>query len=82
MTEITVSAKQYLAHVRRDTDGSFVIHDLEEHLHAVAGLAGVFASAFGVSDWGHVAGLWHDLGECSSAFQSCVTRGNEKAARI
>jgi hypothetical protein len=32
--------KQYLAHVRSDDDGSFVLHDLEEHLRAVADLAG------------------------------------------
>jgi hypothetical protein len=27
---------RYLAHVRQDDDRSFVIHDLEEHLRAVA----------------------------------------------
>ena len=27
----------YLAHVRRNDDGSFVIHDLEEHVRAVGG---------------------------------------------
>lgn len=31
-------AKRDLAHVRRDEDGSFAIHDLEEHLRAVAGI--------------------------------------------
>lgn len=30
--------KLYLAHVRQDKDGSFVIHNLEEHLLAVADL--------------------------------------------
>lgn len=29
------NAKWYLAHVRRNDDGSFAIHDLEEHLRAV-----------------------------------------------
>lgn len=37
----------FLAHVRQAPDGSFVIHDLEEHLRAVANLAGEFASTFG-----------------------------------
>ena len=27
----------FLAHVRRNDDGSFAIHDLEEHLRAVDG---------------------------------------------
>jgi hypothetical protein len=39
--------KPYLAHVRQDDDGSFVVHDLEAHLRAVADLAGEFASIFG-----------------------------------
>jgi hypothetical protein len=33
-------AKRYLAHVHQQDDGSFVIHDLEEHLRAVADLTG------------------------------------------
>lgn len=28
---------QYLAHVRRNDDGSFAIHELEDHLRAVGG---------------------------------------------
>lgn len=55
--------KRYLAHVRRNEDGSFAIHDLEEHLRGVADLAGEFASSFGHADWGRLAGLWHDLGK-------------------
>lgn len=66
--------KNILAHVRRNDDGSFVIHNLEEHLHAVAGLADEFAMDFGASDWGHLAGLWHDLGKYSSAFQGYIAR--------
>ena len=66
----------FLAHVRRNEDGSFEIHHLEEHLRAVADLAGEFASTFGHSDWGQLAGLWHDLGKYSSAFQSYIARGS------
>ncbi len=69
-------AKRYLAHVRQNKDGSFVIHHLEEHLRAVADLAGEFASTFGHSDWGRLAGLWHDLGKYSSSFQSYIARGS------
>jgi len=69
-------AKHYLAHVRRKEDGSFEIHQLEEHLRAVADLAGEFASTFGHSDWGRLAGIWHDLGKYSSAFQSYIASGS------
>lgn len=55
----------YLAHVRRNHDGSFVIHQLEDHLRAVADLAGMFASAFGYAEWDHLAGLWHGLEKSS-----------------
>jgi len=66
----------YLAHVRRNDDGSFEIHHLEDHLRAVRDLAGEFASSFGHSDWGRLAGLWHDLGKYSSAFQSYIAHGS------
>lgn len=66
----------YLAHVRRNDDGSFVTHHLEDHLRAVGELAGEFASTFGASDWGQLAGLWHDLGKYSAAFQSYIARGS------
>jgi CRISPR-associated endonuclease/helicase Cas3 len=39
---------------------------LERHLQEVAKLAGEFADAFGAKEWGHLAGLWHDLGKYSS----------------
>jgi len=42
---------------------------LEDHLQAVAHLASVRAAAFGASEWGRAAGLWHDLGKYSGAFQ-------------
>jgi len=58
-----------LAHVRQDEKGAFVVHDLAEHLMGVADMAGQFASTFGSSDWGYVAGLWHDLGKYSKEFQ-------------
>lgn len=60
-----MNAKRYLAHVRRNDDGSFSTHDLEEHLRAVGDLAAEFALNFGASDWGRLAGLWHDLGSIS-----------------
>lgn len=42
---------------------------LEAHLSAVAQLAATFAASFDSGDWGHLAGLWHDLGKYQTAFQ-------------
>ena len=58
-----------MAHVRQARDGSFVIHDLENHLLAVAELAAKHASAMGSADWAQLAGLWHDLGKYANEFQ-------------
>jgi len=43
---------------------------LEQHLKETAEEAKEFASAFGAGDWGYLAGLWHDLGKYSDAFQN------------
>ena len=74
LEECRKPAKPARAHVRRNDDGSFAVHDLEEHLHAVGNLAADFALNFGASDWGRLAGLWHDLGKYSSDFQSYIAR--------
>lgn len=50
---------------------------LHTHLDEVAKLAGGFSSAFGASSWGHLAGLWHDLGKFSPEFQRYIRMANE-----
>lgn len=62
-------ATKFIAHVRDDGHGTFVIHDLDEHLRGVARLAEGFARDFGSEDWARVAGVWHDLGKYSKDFQ-------------
>lgn len=52
---------------------------LEEHLNAVAERAAWFASAFGAEAWGRLAGLWHDLGKYSEAFQSYLRASAARA---
>ena len=74
--ERVVELKPHLAHVRRKEDGSCAIHHLEDHLRAVGDLAGEFASSFGHADWGRLAGLWHDLGKYSRAFQNYIAHGS------
>ncbi len=44
-------------------------HLLDEHLKGTAELAKSFADAFGSGEWGYLAGLWHDIGKYSDAFQ-------------
>jgi CRISPR-associated endonuclease/helicase Cas3 len=44
-------------------------------LRAVADLAGEFASTFGHSDWGRLAGLWHDLGKYSRSSKAISSAG-------
>ena len=42
---------------------------LKHHLHAVAHLAARFSGKFDAADWGHLAGLWHDVGKYRPEFQ-------------
>ncbi|MBX3316151.1 MAG: CRISPR-associated endonuclease Cas3'' [Phycisphaeraceae bacterium] len=49
---------------------------LEKHLRDVAERACEFAAAFGASELGRLAGLWHDLGKCSDEFQAYLRRSN------
>ena len=47
-------------------------HTLRDHLEAVAALARSFAVKWGAGDWARYAGLWHDLGKFSTAFQQMI----------
>ncbi len=49
---------------------------LEEHLENVAKLASEFAKPFGGEEWARIAGLWHDLGKYSPAFQKKLFDAN------
>jgi CRISPR-associated endonuclease/helicase Cas3 len=60
--------KKYYAHTL-DRKPPSDWQPLEEHLKNVAEMARLFAKAFGAGDWGYLAGLWHDLGKYSEAFQ-------------
>lgn len=53
---------------------------LDEHLKAVAELAAEFAKPFGGEEWAYLAGLWHDLGKYSDAFQKYLRQNVEACA--
>lgn len=55
----------YLAHIAQDGRQQTV----SEHLNGTAELCADFAAAFGAEDQGRLAGLAHDLGKYSAAFQ-------------
>lgn len=64
---------QFIAHAKQKDDGEWDDpHLLEEHLHEVAKLAAEFSRTFGSSDWGYLAGIWHDLGKYQRAFQDYI----------
>ena len=58
----------FYAHTLKDQPPS-EWQNLRDHLEGVAKLAEGFAEAFGAGPWGRLAGLWHDIGKYSAAFQ-------------
>ncbi|MFM2005109.1 MAG: CRISPR-associated helicase Cas3 [Pseudomonadota bacterium] len=65
-----------VAHVRNNSDESYELHSLEEHLREVAKLANKFAELFGSGDWAYLAGLWHDLGKYRPRFQHYIRQAS------
>ncbi len=66
---------EYWAHSPNEA-GAF--HTLADHLRNTAELASRFAEAWKGGEWGHLAGLCHDLGKVSPQFQAYV---RSRAAR-
>ncbi|MFH1038034.1 MAG: CRISPR-associated helicase Cas3' [PVC group bacterium] len=65
------AGKKYFAH-SLDNRPESEWQPLEDHLLQVAELSGKFAGEFGCSGWGYLAGLWHDLGKYTVAFQKMI----------
>lgn len=59
----------YYAHVRESTDGNKEYQTVAQHLTGTAELCRSFAAAFGAEADGELAGLAHDIGKCTDAFQ-------------
>jgi CRISPR-associated endonuclease/helicase Cas3 len=59
---------RYFAHTKEEKPPD-EWQTIEDHLLGVANLCEGFAAKFGSGSWGRLAGLWHDLGKYSEAFQ-------------
>jgi CRISPR-associated endonuclease/helicase Cas3 len=63
--------KEYIAHVRKNRDGSWAKPQLlPEHLNGTARLAEIFAAKFQSTQWGKAAGLAHDVGKGRLVWQN------------
>jgi CRISPR-associated endonuclease/helicase Cas3 len=69
---------RYYAHSGQQTDRSDW-QLLQDHLQAVAELAQERAQVFGGAEWAHLAGLLHDLGKYSDAFQKRLNGSDQRA---
>lgn len=58
----------FIAHIADDGR----MHGLYEHLIGTAKKAEEFAAAFECEEWGYLAGLWHDFGKYTPAFQKKI----------
>ena len=66
-------ARQYFAHTLPDR-GQDDWQSLEDHLRGVGDRSKAVASRFQAADLGWLAGVWHDLGKYSEAFQSYISQ--------
>lgn len=69
---------QYYAHSGQCADQSDW-QLLKDHLHSVATLAQDRSQIFGGGDWAYLAGLLHDLGKYSDAFQERLSGSDQRA---
>ncbi|MHB8989312.1 MAG: CRISPR-associated helicase Cas3' [Desulfobulbia bacterium] len=68
----------YYAHSTESAD-KINWQTLSGHLAGVAEKAEIFAAAFGAEEWGRCAGLLHDAGKATSAFQRRLEGSQERA---
>ena len=65
------NASQFIAHVRQEDDGQWLLHDLFEHCEKVGNLAEVLAGEIG-GGFARLQGRYHDVGKYRSPFQERI----------
>ena len=71
---LVIDMIEFLAHISSDGRKQSVL----EHLHGTAIKAAEFASAFGAEEQGRLAGMAHDIGKYSAAFQRRIQGAAEQ----
>ena len=69
------AAPEYVAHISEDGKR---VEPVETHLRQVAQLASKFAEDFGGASWAYAAGIAHDIGKFSPAFQRRILHDGPK----
>ena len=67
------NTQSFIAHAKPGGE-----HLLEDHLKKVGDRAARFASGFNSSDWGFLAGIWHDMGKYKPEFQAYIRCQNQE----
>ncbi len=68
-----MSKPTIISHIK-GCPGNWSIQSNDEHQQGVAELASRFAAVFGMSEWGKVLGLLHDIGKEKNAFQQHIMK--------
>ena len=69
------AAPEYVAHISEDGER---VESVETHLRQVAQLVSTFADDFGAASWAYAAGIAHDIGKFSLAFQRRILHDGPK----
>lgn len=76
MTEDSQRIK-YLAH-RKVLNGDVIDQTVDDHLRETAISAESFCQSMPWAKWAYMAGLWHDIGKYSDAFQRRIRGSKER----
>lgn len=74
-----------IAHVKKNEDGSWASpQSVSDHLCGTAVLASKYATLFRSSSWAYAAGISHDTGKSSTAWQNYIKKvsGYDKEAHL
>jgi len=82
MNRATRTVEHFYAHSVEGDPNTDRWEPLEVHLREVAELAEKFASKFNATDYGYLAGIWHDLGKYSRKFQDYLLTANGFEAHL